>query len=210
MLSSTPLVLDSHVGLLAVGQELHGDLGHLPNTVNELVTIKEQAKVTRYLQLDSCDATTDAVLSAMEDHSWVHLACHASQNPTDPVHSAFHLHNGSLTLETITRRSFKNMGLAFLSACETATGSERLPDEAIHLGAGMMMAGYPTVIATMWSIYDADAPEIAGQVYKELLKEGKMDCRGASRALHKAVSGLREKVGQSLFKRWVPFIHIGI
>ena len=32
----------------------------------------------------------------------------------------------------------------------------------------------------------------------------------AARALHKAVAGLREKVGDDAFQRWVPFIHIGV
>ncbi|CAE6487268.1 unnamed protein product [Rhizoctonia solani] len=51
-------------------------------------------------------------------------------------------------------KSFKNKGLAFLSACQTATGDTNLPDEAVHLASGMLMAGYPSVIATMWSVMD--------------------------------------------------------
>lgn len=184
-------------------------MGHLPNTTRELSVIKEITQETRFLQLDGHDATADAVLNAMDQYSWVHLACHATQDPANPAHSAFHLHNSSLTLETIMKRSFKNKGLAFLSACQTAAGDGKLPDEAIHLAAGMLMAGYPSVVATMWSIYDVDGPKVAGQVYTELLKDGKMDCTRVATALHKAVSGLREEVGTNSFGRWVPFIHMG-
>jgi CHAT domain-containing protein len=40
--------------------------------------------------------------------------------------------------------------LAFLSACETAKGDEKSPDEAMHLAATMIFAGFRGVIATMW------------------------------------------------------------
>ncbi|ELU35559.1 hypothetical protein AG1IA_10411 [Rhizoctonia solani AG-1 IA] len=30
----------------------------------------------------------------MEEHDWVHLACHAHQNVTDPTKSGFFLHGG--------------------------------------------------------------------------------------------------------------------
>ncbi|QRV87054.1 CHAT domain protein [Ceratobasidium sp. AG-Ba] len=113
-------------------------------------------------------------------------------------------------LEEIARRDFKNKGLAFLSACETATGDRVLPDEATHLAAGMLISGYPSVIGTMWSIMDEDAPLVAEIVYSELLRDGKMDHTRSARALHKAVKVLREKVGEKQIRRWAPFIHIGV
>lgn len=67
-------------GLLAVGQEqIHGQVP-LPFTVKELAAIQEHVKGTKFLQLDNEHATVDAVLNSMDEHSWVHLACHASQN----------------------------------------------------------------------------------------------------------------------------------
>ncbi|KAG9089600.1 hypothetical protein FRC06_001467, partial [Ceratobasidium sp. 370] len=178
--------VEVHPGVLAVGQARSQRFSPLPKTVEELAIIKKYAKTTPFQQLDGPLATVNATLTAMEDHSWVHFACHATQNRTNPSHSAFHLHDGDLTLEAITKRAFKDKGLAFLSACQTATGDDDLPDEATHLAAGMLMAGYPSVIATMWSIMDNDAPLIAEGVYAELLQAGKMDHTVAARALHKA------------------------
>ncbi|KAG9108217.1 hypothetical protein FRC07_008502 [Ceratobasidium sp. 392] len=197
-------------GVLAVGQASTPGLLPLPKTVDELAIVKKYSQSLRFRQLDGALATVNATLSAMEAHSWVHLACHAVQNRTNPSHSAFRLHDGSLTLAEIARRAFKNKGLAFLSACQTATGDDVLPDEATHLAAGMLMAGYPTVIATMWSIMDDDAPVIAEKVYAELMKDGKMDHTNTARALHKAVGKLREKVGVESIGRWAPFVHIGV
>lgn len=199
-------------GVLAIGQEHTKGQSRLPYTVKELSAVKEatMAQAIPFQQLDGSCATVDAVLNAMREYQWVHLACHATQDPLYPAHSAFRLHDGCLTLEDITKCSFKNKGLAFLSACQTATGCNRLPDESIHLAAGILMAGYPSVIATMWSIWDIDGPECARDVYEELFKDGKMNHTGAARALHKAVTKLRGKVGEDLFERWVPFIHIGV
>ncbi|KAL5641639.1 hypothetical protein ACGC1H_001946 [Rhizoctonia solani] len=146
----------------------------------------------------------------MEHHDWVHLACHANQNVEDPTKSGFYLHDGTLDLAAITRRSFRNKGLAFLSACQTATGDEKLPDEAVHLASGMLMAGYPSVIATMWSVSDEDAPFVANRVYSQLMKTGKIGNGEVGRALHDAVAELRGRIGEKEFIRWVPYIHIGL
>jgi CHAT domain-containing protein len=145
----------------------------------------------------------------MEEHDWVHLACHAHQNISDPTSSGFFLHDGVLDLSAINQRSFRNKGLAFLSACQTATGDETLPDEAIHLASGMLMAGYRSVIATMWSVMDDDAPFVADKVYAELMKDAKLGNGEAGKALHYAVEGLRDRVGEREFSRWMPYIHIG-
>ncbi|QRV93604.1 CHAT domain protein [Ceratobasidium sp. AG-Ba] len=200
----------SQVGLLAVAQQASPGQAALPNTVEELKAIRKYSTLTTYHELEGASATVDATLAAMRENSWVHLACHAVQDLSDPSQSAFHLHDGPLMLEEIARRQFKNKGLAFLSACETATGDRELPDEATHLAAGMLIAGYPSVIGTMWSIKDEDAPLVADIVYSELLRDGKMDHTRSARALHKAVKVLREKVGDKQIWRWAPFIHIGV
>ncbi|KAL5640075.1 hypothetical protein ACGC1H_007391 [Rhizoctonia solani] len=210
LLVSTPRAFNQDCRILAIGQANTPNLKPLPGTIKELSHVKTQThNKAQYSQLTGDQATTAAVLDAMEQYDWVHLACHAHQNVNDPTQSGFFLHDGTLTLSTINQRSFKNKGLAFLSACQTATGDENLPDEAIHLASGMLMAGYPSVIATMWSVDDRDAPYVADKVYAQLMKDGKLGNGEAGRALHHAVAGLRAKVGEKDFGRWVPYIHIG-
>ncbi|EUC62642.1 aromatic di-alanine and TPR containing protein [Rhizoctonia solani AG-3 Rhs1AP] len=210
LLASSPDSLSASCRVLAVGQANTPGQSALPGTARELAYV--QAHMTdsaQYSQLTGGDATVVAVLDAMEQHDWVHFACHAHQNVKDPTKSGFFLHNGTLDLAEINRRSFKGKGMAFLSACQTATGDERLADEAVHLASGMLMAGYASVIATMWSVHDADAPVVADKVYAQLMKDVRIGSGETGSALHNAVATLRERVGEESFERWVPYIHIG-
>ncbi|THU96130.1 hypothetical protein K435DRAFT_723032 [Dendrothele bispora CBS 962.96] len=170
--------------------------------------------------LNGEEATISAVLTKLSTHPWCHFACHGIQHPDNPTSSAFALHDGPLDLRTIMSKSFASAEVAFLSACQTATGDEKRPEEAVHLVAGMLVAGYQTVFGTMWSIGDSDAPLVAKEVYACLLNSGEdpladehehMDQKHrAAYALHRAVERLREKVGVKEFVKWVPFVHYGV
>jgi CHAT domain-containing protein len=198
-------------GLLAVGQPNTPGQSALPNTEVELDLIRERAsKKVAVSLLRGPEASVRSVTEGMELHSWVHLACHAVQDAAEPTKSAFCLHDSNLELSTIITKSFPHADFAFLSACQTAAGDEKLSEEAVHLAAGLMLAGYRSVIATMWSIKDKDAPIIAGHVYDELFRDKGPDSAGAALALHNAVKLLRQQVGDSAFLSWVPFIHVGV
>ncbi|KAG9120494.1 hypothetical protein FRC07_003978 [Ceratobasidium sp. 392] len=196
-------------GIALVGQESTPGLPLLPGTRNELDAIENRTKHLHAVRVEGYNATRDSVLGVMQQFSWVHLACHASQDLANPTDSAFHLHDGPLDLSTITRKPLKHADLAFLSACQTATGDKDLSEEAVHLAAGMIMAGYRTVVATMWPVEDQDAPLVADRFYEYILKDGLPDSRNAAKALHYAVGCLREQVGVDAYMRWAPFIHLG-
>ncbi|KAG8719337.1 hypothetical protein FRC09_011301 [Ceratobasidium sp. 395] len=214
VLSPRAFSSDVFSGILAVGhgsaiRDSKRSLNPLPSTKDELDQIESRVKNWRFTRLEDSNARGDEVLDAMRTHSWVHFACHGSQDLTSPMDSALHLHDKDITLEAISRHPLPHAQLAFLSACETATGNSILPDEGLHLAAGLLMAGYPTVIATMWSIGDRDAPIVAGNVYERLLEDGIPDSRKAARALHEAVARLRSEIGVDQFARWVSHVHIG-
>lgn len=196
--------------MVAVSQEVTPGLPNLSYVNEELDRIQKAAGSIQLKQLRDADATVDTVLSAMDECSWVHLACHATQDVETPTDSAFFLSDGKLSLETLTKKPLKHASLAFLSACQTARGDQKSPEEAIHLAAGMIMSGYPTVIGTMWSIKDKHAPLIAENVYAGLLECGVPDTTRTARALHKAVARLRDITGVGMYEEWAPFVHIGI
>jgi len=144
----------------------------------------------------------------MKEADWVHFACHGIQDVAD---SGLCLADGRrLKVRDIIALSRPHGGLAFLSACQTAMGDEDLSDEAIHIAAGMLFAGYGGVVGTMWSISDKLAPDVARDVYEQLFQDGTMpDYRNAARALHEAIGRLRES-DKASFAAWLPFIHVGL
>jgi len=153
-------------------------------------------------------ATRTAVLNAIANHSWVHLACHASQKHSDPDRSGFALWDATLTITDLASLPSQQRDLAFLSACQTATSSLRYLDEAIHLAGAMQFLGYHHVIATMWTIADPPAPHIAHSFYATLTAGGSPDPGQGAEALHYAIDGLRQSDPTNpLF--WAPYIHLG-
>ncbi|KAJ7259411.1 CHAT domain-containing protein [Mycena rebaudengoi] len=185
---------------------------HQVRTQEEIAHIQRLAlgKFT-VLRLDEEMATVQSVQQGMIESRWVHFACHGVQNVSNPTESALLLAGTShFTLESIIRLALPHADFAFLSACQTATGDRTLQEESVHLAAGMLLAGYRGVIATMWTIRDDDAPQVACDVYEHLFKISPPDATQAAEALHLAIQRLREGSGKKSFTYWVPFIHIGV
>ncbi|KAF6756105.1 CHAT domain-containing protein [Ephemerocybe angulata] len=195
---------------------------HIPGTTTEVQSIYDLATTNglRAERFDESAITPTTCLDAMERFSSIHLACHAYQDATNPLESRFLFHNGSLDLLAILQRNLRNADLAFLSACQTGTGAEKLPDEAVHLAAGMLAAGYRRVVATMWAIQDEHAPHVAKDFYQYLLKHrdpahaSGFDGTHSARALHHATQELRSRLrkcnnsDRSLLA-WIPYVHFG-
>jgi len=179
----------------------------IPKTEDEVEKVQSLASGLAVVNLKNEEATVERVLQAMRDTDWVHVACHGKQDTGEPMESGLLLHDKILGLSEIVRHALPRADFAFLSACQTAVGDERIADESVHLAAGMFMAGYRGVIATMWSIRDEDAPRVAEDVYRRILKDGKPNRKDAAYALHDAVKRLRDS-GRG-FMYWVPFIHLG-
>ena len=198
--------------LLTVRQPPSDGLSHLPGVATELTHIREVIKNSpsaHTTMLESSDGTVEEVLSLMKEADWVHFACHGVQDATSPIDSGLCLADGRrLKLRDMIAVSRPHGGLAFLSACQTAMGDEGLSDEAIHITAGMLFAGYGGVVGTMWSISDKLAPDVARDVYGQLFRHGtRPDYREAAGALHEAIGRLRHS--NASFVEWLPFIHVG-
>ncbi|KAG8871341.1 hypothetical protein FRB97_008783, partial [Tulasnella sp. 331] len=112
--------------------------------------------------------TRDTALEGLKDTPWVHFVCHDHQNLTDPFQSHFSLlmRDAPLTILNILKNSLHDAELAFLSACHSAAGDRSAPDESIHLTAGLMFAGFRSVVGTMWGMGDVDGPVLAEEFCK--------------------------------------------
>ncbi|KAJ6568590.1 CHAT domain-containing protein [Mycena capillaripes] len=182
--------------VLAVAQPSAQGQAYIPGTKAEITSIQKHAtgKVP-VLRLNASMAKVGNVQAGMRDSSWVHFACHGTQNGLDPTESALLLAGSSrLTLSNIIKFSLPEV-----------------QEEAVHLAGGMLSAGYRGVIATMWTIMDSDAPQVASDVYERLFQTSPPDSRRAAEALHHAVRRLREESDETKsFSCWVPFIHVGV
>jgi CHAT domain-containing protein len=179
----------------------------IPKTEDEVQIVHRLTAGARRMSLMREDATLGHVWKGMMESNWIHLACHGQQNSQDPMESGFLLHDKILKLSEIVKMSLPKADFAFLSACQTAMGDEKVAEESVHLAAGMFLSGCRGVIATTWSIRDKDAPKIAEDVYSRIFKDGKPNRKEAAHALHEAVKRLRESGARCT--SWVPFIHIG-
>jgi len=208
--------------VLLVSQPQTPGLSSIPGTTREINVVDEKlaigADTYKSLRLEGSVATVSRVKQEMETHGWVHLACHASQNTHSPLKSGFFLHDGRLELLELMKLKIPECQLAYLSACQTSTGDEKLSEEAVHLAAGMLAVGYQGVVATMWSIKDRHAPEVAGDFYEYLVDKGKneetlrLESANAAYALHHAMRCLRKKIGdtEDALLIWVPYVHFGL
>ncbi|KAG2120141.1 TPR-like protein [Suillus clintonianus] len=172
------------------------------------VVAQRVAPLLPFTSLADSEATVQGALDALSRKQWLHLACHGMPNRKQPFESSFAMHDGPLMIRDIIRTHLQNPEFAFLSACHTTVGDESSPDEAIHLAAAMQFSGFRSVIGSMWSVDDNVAGEIVSVFYDNLVDDsGRLDCRRAAGALHKAVKTLRKKIP---FEQQIVFVHIGV
>ncbi|KAI0325844.1 hypothetical protein GY45DRAFT_1329797 [Cubamyces sp. BRFM 1775] len=197
---------------LAVGQPETPGQNPLPAVQKELAAIQRAcARISHSpTTLIGPDATVFRVSQALPAHTWLHFSCHAHQDSSNAFASAFYMHNGPLTLGALMQLDLARVQFAFLSACLTSAGDARLPDESIHLAAGMQFAGVRTAVATLWTVADKAAAFIAGKIYGQLMRAGVSEPNPleAAEALHRAVGEMKAAGRPMVF--WVPFLHVGV
>ncbi|TEB25890.1 hypothetical protein FA13DRAFT_1796185 [Coprinellus micaceus] len=205
--------------LLLTCQPMAPGASSISGTVKEVRAIYDMAmsKGIRVTKLEGDALTAKQCIAHLEELSSIHLACHASQNTVEPLLSRFLFHDGQLNLKTIAQRRLTHADLAFLSACQTSTGEETLSEEAVHLAAGMLAAGYRRVVATMWAIDDRYAPQVAEDFYQYIWNHrgrndgSRFDGTLSAHALHHAIQQLRGRLDNldTSLLIWSPYIHYG-
>ena len=125
-----------------------------------------------------------------------------------------------LTVSDLTALNIPSSQLAFLSACHTANSRDlNLLDESINLSSAILLAGYPSVVGTLWRINDSHASEIATDLYLKLLDGTRLETQRSAHGLHEATRLLRDRTRRvpgfsKIFPHdplvWAPYIHLGI
>ncbi|MEV6283965.1 CHAT domain-containing protein [Kribbella sp. NPDC051770] len=178
-------------------------LGAVLDEAAEIVRLVPEAEVVP-------GATYDAVRAALPAHSIAHFACHGVADLREPARSRLLLRDRPLTLPAIAALRLDHGEFAYLSACSTTGTPANHADEAAHLAAAFQLAGYRAVIGTLWPIADQAATSMAGEFYRNLIRDGAVPALddGVATALHHAVRGERDRhPGQPT--RWAAHLHLG-
>ncbi|KAG2033623.1 CHAT domain-containing protein [Suillus americanus] len=170
----------------------------LPAVDRELELVHELIPSNiKFTNISGDKATQAGALNALQQNTWVHLACHGKQDHEQPYKSCFAMRDKPLTLLDIMDNNSPQAEFAFLSACHTAVGDEETPDEAIHLAAGLQFSGFKSVIGTLWAVNDALAKYVVEAFYErmfgDLEDDGVMDCTKAAWALNNAAASVEKR-----------------
>lgn len=149
----------SKVLLASVEHTTYAYASNLPGTVEEISTIKKLLD-SKQASLQSTanavvlhGAKSQALQEELPDAGILHLACHGVQDPNDPLQSGFLMADGKLTIMELMKLELPKAFLAILSACHTARGDDKQPDQTVHLAATMLFLGFKSVVATLWYVF---------------------------------------------------------
>lgn len=198
--------------ILAVGQAAPtGGFAKLGTVDEELDSLQSiLPPVMPMTRMTGESATRSESLRAIHSSPWVHLACHGKQDVTRPLKSCFAMSDGPLALLDIVRAPSDSAEFAFLSACHTAAGDNKAPDEVVHLAAAMQFAGFRGVVGTMWAVDDAVVVNMVSAFYEALLERSPdgLNSEHAAVALNTAAKRVDKSVVP--LQQRIVFIHIGI
>ncbi len=184
----------------------------LPGVAKEIELLRSLIPTATVLPGPGGEAARAAVLDALPAHAIAHFACHGVSDWRDPTASHLELDDRGqqLTVSQITALNLTGARMAYLSACSTADTSPRHVDEATHLTSAFSLAGYCTVIGTLWPVGDLTARAIARDTYGFLTRGGRTDPDPslAALALHHAVRNYRESRPAHVL-RWAAHVHTG-
>ncbi|MFI1004688.1 CHAT domain-containing protein [Streptomyces galbus] len=161
-------------------------------------------------ELTGPEATKDRILEELSRHSWFHFAGHGSQN-VQVARSAHlvpydHAVHGGIGADRLRALNLEHAELAFLSACNTATGQLTLADDQVHVAGMLLSSGFRHVVAAQWTVRDRVAAEVATAFHRRAAAAPAGGVEPAV-ALHQAVQELRRSHPEPY--AWAPFLHYG-
>ncbi|MEM9675074.1 MAG: CHAT domain-containing protein [Bacteroidota bacterium] len=167
--------------------DLSSTLALAPFSANETYASTQFAPLTSSVaeiaglsgvMLEHSEATKANFLQYTNEASIIHLATHAVANSEDPSRSyiAFYPHSEAdsaykLFAHELYNLPLRSTQLAFLSACETATGKIVNGEGIMSLSRAFAYAGCPNLITSLWKAEDNATAYLSERFYQYLSKE---------------------------------------
>ncbi|WP_432573036.1 CHAT domain-containing protein [Kineococcus sp. SYSU DK005] len=192
----------------------------MPSTpgANDLPGVHDEVRSLRNLFRGNVEVHLDPVpmkqtaADVLDHYPLVHFACHGFTDTSNPSESLLLLGDwkeNPLTVTEIARMQASSPANVFLSACSTAKSDSNLPDESLHIAAAMQVAGFPSVVGTLWEVDDDASALLASEFYSALLESsGESRSANPARALHSALAELK-KYYRRYPSIWCAYTHYG-
>jgi tetratricopeptide (TPR) repeat protein len=180
--------------------------GTLPSAQKEIEALRTALPSVTVFTL--AEATKDRAISLAPDYHVLHCATHARLDPRDPEESYILLAPGPAAdgrwfMREIFGATWDKMQLVVLSACETALGEKDPGREVSALSYAFSVAGAPSIVASLWPVYDPSTMKLMQEFYRGLPDGSR------SGSLRRAQLGLLEDPATAHPFFWAPFVLIG-
>ena len=118
-------------------------------------------------------ATLEAVREALGDYGVLFFFTHGQADFSEPLRSGLLTTDGWLTLGDIFDLRAERARLAVLSACETGVPADlKTMDEVISLPGGLMQAGIPGVVGSLWSVAESSTALLMALFFENWRRRG--------------------------------------
>lgn len=141
------------------------------------------------------------IIPILRDAEIFHFSGHGMSSAIDPSLSCLLLNDWKtepLTVSNLRSLEIQNGRFTYLSACHSASSANselRLLDESIHISSAFQLAGFRTVVATLWYVYADHSKTVAKELYESMLDQSKiLHCDRSAIALHHTVRRLRDEL----------------
>ena len=147
-----------------------------------------------------------AVLKAMPESAYIHLATHGSSDGVFLAGST--KEDGRLRMAEVQQRGLRCSKLVVLSECDSFKGKLG-SDGVVWISRAFMAAGAPTLIASLWKIDDAATRVLMRRFYEGYLGQARGN---AALALQGAMVSMAREDGGEQFSvmQWASFVVYGL
>jgi len=157
--------------------------------------MEELQELLKPVQSPLLNPDKKSFLEHLKDADVLHLTCHGFCDAQDPAQSRFLLpdwETDPLTFTALASNSTDSRPPQFanFSTCHNAVSRNfGLIEESMHLASAAQMAGFPSVVGTLWIVEHSIALEVSIELYRKMQNgNGRLDTRKGAEALHWAVS----------------------
>jgi tetratricopeptide (TPR) repeat protein len=155
------------------------------------------------------DATYEHALRAIREQPWIHFALRAEPNFDLPFESHFPLHDKPMFMWEISQalaEAERQPEFAFLSVNHGSGVKEG--HEPLHLPQALHLAGFRSVVGTVWAVHEEVSRRVASAFYHSLVVDSKgvLNCTSTAKALSQALKMVEESIP---LEQSIAFIHVG-